>query len=226
MTGFTFYRNYYELIKYLNNEDRLELFDAIVNYIFEDKEPELDGLKKGIWLNLKMPLDTSKNNSGRGGRKTKKKPKANQKETELKPIENRIKTEKKPIDKQIYISNFLFLFSNLNISNLNNKDNIYKLLQEYLEIRLKNKYIVNETIVNRLINKLNTYGTTDEQKIKIIENAINGSWKDFYELNDKEKNLIQTSDVVPNWVGKEHKAVMATEEEINELDRLMKEAKE
>ena len=71
MKGFTFYINYYELIKYLSNEERLKLYDSIFNYMFNDVEPELDGLLKGIWINLKMPLDTSKNNSGRGGRKPK-----------------------------------------------------------------------------------------------------------------------------------------------------------
>ena len=222
MNGFTFYKNYHELIKYLNDEDRLALFDAIVNYIFEDKEPELKGLLNGIWTNLKMPLDTSKNNSGRGGRKTKKKPKTNQNKTDLKPNENRLETDSKPNGKQIYISNFLFLFSNLYISNLDNKDKIYNLFKEYLEIRNKKKYIVNETIINRLINKLNNYGTNDEEKIRIIENAINGSWKDFYELNDREKEKIEKN--IPTWVDSKNKLEKATPEEMAELEELMREA--
>ena len=36
--SFSFYRNYYELIKYLPDNDRLELYDAILNYIFESIE--------------------------------------------------------------------------------------------------------------------------------------------------------------------------------------------
>ena len=88
--SFTFYRNYYELIKYLKDEERLKLYDAITRYIFEDKEPELENLIKGIWINLKMPLNTSKNNSlrsiGKGAplgnqnaskKQTKNKPKTN-----------------------------------------------------------------------------------------------------------------------------------------------------
>ena len=50
LKSFTFYRNYFELIKYLPNEDRLELYDAIFKYMFEDEEPNLIDLKKGIFL--------------------------------------------------------------------------------------------------------------------------------------------------------------------------------
>lgn len=181
VNGFTFYRNYFELIRYLPNEERLKMYDAIFGFIFEGIEPELDGLNKGIWINLKMPLSTSKiniENGKKGGRKK------NQIKTEIKPKQNRIKTETKPKGEANNISYFLFLFSNLYISNLNNRENIYNLLSEYLELRIKNKYTLTETIVKRLVNKLNEYGKTDKEKEEIIMNAINGSWKDFYPLKE------------------------------------------
>ena len=37
------------------------------------------------------------------------------------------------------------------------------------------------------MQKLNEYGKTDEDKIEIISQAINGKWKDFYELKKEEK---------------------------------------
>ena len=109
--GFTFYRNYYEIIKYLTPKDRLQLYDAILEYIFEDKEPELKQLLKGIWINLKMPLDNNKkniNNGSKGGRpkqqtKAKNNPNINPKET-----------QKEPKSKANNISTFLFLISNNN----------------------------------------------------------------------------------------------------------------
>ena len=188
MNSFTFYHNYYELIKYLNNEDRLALYDAIFKYMFEEEDTEFDGLNKGIWTNLKMPLNTSKKqylNGIKGGA-----PVGNDNAKKIVKQNNPKTTQKQPNpqpkNKQIYISSFLFLFSNLNISNLNNKNNIYKLLEEYLELRNKNKYVVSETVVKRLINKLNEYGTTDELKEEIILKAINGKWKDFYPIDQKE----------------------------------------
>ena len=38
-----------------------------------------------------------------------------------------------------------------------------------------------------MTKKLNEYGKTDEDKIEIISQAINGKWKDFYELKKEEK---------------------------------------
>jgi hypothetical protein len=36
-------------------------------------------------------------------------------------------------------------------------------------------------VVNRLLNKLNDFESKGHSKIEVIENAIVGSWKDFYE---------------------------------------------
>ena len=133
------------------------------------------------------------------------------KQTKNKPKTNQTGNQKQT--NNISISNFLFLFSNLYISNLDNKDNIYKLFKEYLELRTKNKYTVTETVVKRLINKLNEYGTTDEEKIEIITNAINGAWKDFYPLKKHETK--------PNWYGKEIEEELASEEEIKKIERAL-----
>ena len=113
--SFTFYRNYYEIIKYLSEDERLKLYDGMMNYIFEDKEPVFENLIKGIWVNLKMPLDTSKNNAGRGGR--------NKKDTKKE------KTEKKTNN----ISYFLFLISNNNYKYIYINNNIYnKIYNNYI----------------------------------------------------------------------------------------------
>lgn len=186
INSFTFYRNYYDIYKYLKDEDKLLMINAIFEYIFEDKEPSLSGLNLGIWNNIKMPLNTTKTNiinGKKGGR-----PKT-QSKTETKP---KAKPNAKPKVKANNISNFLFLFSNININNNNNRNNIDSLLKEYLEIRIKNKYILSETVVKRLVNKLNEYGKTDEEKIEILEKAINGGWKDFYPLKkSNEKKSIE-----------------------------------
>ena len=90
---FTFYKNYYDIIKYLKDEDKLLIINAILEYMFEDKEPILEGLNLGIWNNIKMPLETTKNkiiNGKKGGaprgnsnaeKTTKKQAKSNQKTT-------------------------------------------------------------------------------------------------------------------------------------------------
>lgn len=217
--SFTFYRNYYELLDNLPSEDKRLMLEVIADYMFKNVEPKgLVKMNLAIWNNIKMPLDTSKNNSLRsiGNGAPNGNQNASKKQTENKP-ENKPKTNRKGNRKQTNnISYFLFLFSNLYISNLNNKDNIYKLLEEYLDIRSKNKYVVNETVIKRLINKLNQYGTTDEEKALVIENAINGKWKDFYPLKESEKEK------VPEWFNKELKNEPMTEEDKKEMDKLLK----
>lgn len=202
--AFTFYRNYYEIIRYLPPKDKLQLYDAILEYMFEDKEPQLKQLLNGIWVNIKRPLDNNKKNiiNGKKGGKpkeTESKPKTNPNETQTKP-------NKEPKAKANNISNFLFLISNFKFNN-----NINKLLEEYLDIRRKNKYTITESIVNRLCNKLIEYGKTDEEKEQIILNAINGGWKDFYELKNEKK--------VPSWLNEEIKdeGVKLTDDEIKWL---------
>lgn len=185
--SFTFYKNYYELLDNLSTKDKRKMLETIVDYIFKDKEPtDLKNMNLAIWNNLKMPLDKSKRNSLRSIDNGA--PLGNQNALK-KQTKNKPKTNQKGNQKQTNnISIFLFLFSNLYISNINNKDIIYKLLQEYLELRIKKKYTVTETIVTRLINKCNEYGKTDEEKIEIITNAINGAWKDFYPLKEEQKS--------------------------------------
>lgn len=214
--SFTFYRNYYELLDNLPIEDKRLMLEVIADYMFKNVEPKgLVKMNLAIWNNIKMPLDTSKNNSLRsiGNGAPNGNQNASKKQTKNKP-ENKPKTNQKGNRKQTNnISNFLFLFSNLYISNLNNKDNIYKLLEEYLDIRNKNKYVVNETVVNRLINKLNEYGNNDEEKKEIISNAINGKWKDFYPLKEHK----------PEWFDKELKNEEMTKEDKEEMDKLLRE---
>lgn len=83
--GFTFYRNYYEIIKYLPTKDRLKLYDAILEYMFDEKEPELKQLLKGIWTNIKMPLDNNKKTSSMAKKVADQKPKKNPNKTQKKP---------------------------------------------------------------------------------------------------------------------------------------------
>ena len=127
------------------------------------------------------------------------------KQTKNKPKTNQANNQKQTNN----ISNFLFLISNFNFNN-----NVYNLLVEYLELRIKNKYTLTETVVKRLINKLDEYGTNDEEKVEIITNAINGAWKDFYPLKKHETK--------PNWYGVELEEERASDEEIQKIERALR----
>ena len=118
---FTFYKNYFEILKYLPDKDRLKMYDAILNYMFENKEPELNGLLQGIWINIKMPLDTNKkniNNGIKGGRPKNNNQDKTQTTTQIKPkCEPKVKANN--------ISYFLFLISNNKYKYIYKDNNIY-----------------------------------------------------------------------------------------------------
>lgn len=197
--AFSFYKSYYEALKEIPEKDKKDVIFAMINYVFEDKKPKLKGINKIIWALIEPNLDKSKNksngNSGapignqnasktlenKGNNDTiKKQSKNNQNSIKNQPLSHDISYS------YSYINNSL---SYIIINNKNNINNIYNLFKEYIKLREDNKYNISETIINRLVKKLNEYGKTDEDKIEIISQAINGKWKDFYNLsNEKEKN--------------------------------------
>lgn len=220
--SFTIFEEYYELITLLTEKkEKEQLSLAILEYMFENKKPTLNDRQMKIFINLKRPLDKSKNRSKSG---TNKNQNENKKETKKEQKENKIETKKKQNEnktkthKYVYVYVYVNVINNLNINNSNNKDNIYKLLEEYLQLRKKNKYTITETIVKRLVNKLNEYGKTDEEKIEVITNAINGAWKDFYPLKQSSKKTVEEE---PWWYGKEVEEDKASSEEVAKLEEML-----
>lgn len=198
--AFSFYKSYYEALKEIPEKDKKDIIFAMINYVFEDKKPKLKGINKVIWALIEPNLDKSKNKSnGNSGA-----PIGNQNASKTlenkgnddtikkqsKNNQNSIKNQSLPHDisySYSYINNSL---SYIIINNKNNIDNIYNLFKEYIKLREDKEYNISETIINRLVKKLNEYGKTDEDKIEIISQAINGEWKDFYKLknNDESKS--------------------------------------
>ena len=195
--GFTFFKSYYEALKEIPEKDKKEIIFAMINYVFEDKKPKFKGINKVIWTLIEPNLDKSKNksNSNSGapiGNQNASKPPKNVEnfdttKKQSKNNQNSIKNQSLPHDISYsypYINNSL---SYIIFNNSNNKEIIYNLFNEYIKLREDNKYNISESIVNRLTKKLNEYGKTDEDQIEIISQAINGKWKDFYELKKEEK---------------------------------------
>lgn len=186
--GFTFYRNYYEIIKYLPTKDRLQLYDAILQYMFESKEPELKDLLKGIWVNIKMPLDNNKKNiinGKKGGRpKTEEKPKNNPKETQ-------IITQKEPKPKANNISYFLFLISNNNYKYIKENNNIYNKIIEWLNYKQERKELYKEiglkNLLKQIDGKIDNYG--EEAVINLISECMANNYKGIiFDKINKEQN--------------------------------------
>lgn len=93
MNGFTFLKEYYEVIKKIRKQaDKQALTFSIIEFVFEGKEPkDLSEVAEIAFESFRKSLEKSMNNAGRGGRKNK-----NRIETELKPICNRFATDLQP----------------------------------------------------------------------------------------------------------------------------------
>ena len=223
---FTFYKNYYEIIKYLPDKDRIALYDAILKYMFEDEEPILKDLLNGIWINIKMPLDTNKKNirnGQNGGRpiKEKENPKETQTITQTKP-----KSEPKP--KANNISYFLFLISNNKYKYIIYNNNIYNKIEEWLNYKQERKEIYKQTglqsLLTQIENQIDIYG--EEQVIDLITECMASNYKGI--IFDKLKNKPQMpyrkkQAIEPEWLNKEIKKEENTNEEVERLYRQIRE---
>lgn len=213
VNSFTFYNNYYELLKYLSDEDRLELYDAIFKYMFDDKEPDLTDLKKGIWVNLKMPLDTSKNNAGRGGRTKQEK---NRLETEKKPIENRLKTDLKTNN------NFLFLISNFLF--LKDRGLLRGKIEEWLEYKKQRKdktytEIGFKKLLKQIENNVNKYG--EQAVIDLIDECMGNNYQGIIFDKLKYQKKTKHEEITPDWFNQEQVLEKTSEEDQEEMEGLL-----
>ena len=191
--GFSFYKSYYDCLQDLDKKDQYEMLDAMLDYIFKGKKPKLKGIKKTIWTIIEPNLNTSKNRSnGKSGA-----PKGNQNACKIRENEEKNETIKKQSKnnqnsindiKDISLSLSYSLSSSLSYSNSSiiNNNILNKLFIEYIKLREDNNYILNETVISRLVNKLEQVGSDEERK-EMIEQAIMGSWKDFYPIEQESK---------------------------------------
>lgn len=190
--GFSFYKSYYECFEDLSKEDRHEMIDAMLDYVFKNKKPKLKGIKKTIWTIIEPNLNTSKNRSnGNSGA-----PKGNQNACKIRENEEKNETIKKQSKnnqnsindiKDISLSLSYSLSSSLSYSNSSiiNNNILNKLFIEYIKLREDNDYVVSETIISRLINKLEK-ANNDVERQEMLEQAINGKWKDLYQSEPKK----------------------------------------
>lgn len=189
--SFTFYRNYYELIKYLPDEERLKMYDSILGYMFEEIEPKLEGLSKGIWINLKMPLDTSKINIENGKKGGAPMGNSNAKKTTEKQPKNNPKTTEGTTEKQANnISTFLFLLSNFNFTK--DRGLLRGKIEEWLKYKWERKEYYKETgfktLLARIESATSQYGV--EEVTSLIDECMANNYKGiiFEKLEKKSRN--------------------------------------
>lgn len=206
--SFTFYKNYFDLLDNVKKEDKLMLLEAIVDYVFKDKEPRLEGLNKAIWNNIKLPLDTSKSRSESGKNKTKSKKKQNKNKTETKKVTNNI-------------SLFSFLISNFNYLD---RGLLRGKIEEWLRYKDERKETYTEVGLKSLLTRIqnNCEKYSDEQIADLIDECMSNNWKGIIweKLKGKEKSrdekILEKFDAVEIETNKENQKEL--EELINSYE--------
>lgn len=212
--SFTIYEEYYDLITLLSDREQANVLLAIVKYMFEDKEIKLNDKEKKVFVNLKRPLDKSKNKSKNTISRQ------NQKEIKNKSNENqnKIKSKSKGVTHQDVIVN---VNDNVYVNNIYSyiEDNFgrtlspieYEMISNWEDNELT-RYAVKEAVLNGKYN------------LKYIEAILNSFKKNniisVQQAQNESKKFKNGN--VPEWFDK--KIEKETDEESSkELEEMLKE---
>lgn len=148
--SFTIYKEYFDLISLLPKSEQKDLILGVLQYMFQDKEPKLNERQNKIFINLRRPLDISKQ---RGKVGSSSKSNQNQKE---------IKSKSKRNQKEI-TSNDVYVYVNVNVNN------IIKEIIEYLNIKTNKHFRYNTENTKKHIQARLNEGYTLEDFKKVID---------------------------------------------------------
>lgn len=206
INSFTFYRDYFNLIDTISKRDKMEVLCAIVDYMFKDVEPNLNGHNLAIFNTLKAQMNLSKNNSKR---RTKNKPIKNQEETEEEP-----KTNKTSV---LYFKFYILSF----IKENNYSNNMNLILEEWIKYKLERKEEYTKTGFSKLLtqikNNVEKYG--EQNIINLIEECMANNYKGIIFAKLKGK---KPKENIPEWFDKDVEVTTNVDEQ-KELEELLKE---
>lgn len=214
INSFTFYKDYYYLIDTMPIEDKKELAVAILDYVFKDLEPNLNGHNQAIFNTLSRQLDCSKNKS-KSARKTN--------QIEIKQKSNQNQTEIKKGNKTSVLS-FKFYVSNLEF--LKDRGLLRGKIEDWLDYKWERKEPYKETGFKSLMTRIEKYTKKfgEEKMIELIDECMASNYKGIiFEKLDKQN--------LPNKTKSEREKLKkfdnahseeATPEEMKEMDEFLK----
>ena len=182
--SFIFYKSFYDSIKELAPEEQVQIYNAIFNYQFEDKEIELKGICKSIFTLIIPQLQANNKrylNGLKGGA-----PKGNQNATKKQP-KNNLKLTKKQPNENVNENDNVNVNENNN-DNVNNKENIKRKYGEFENVLLTDEeyHKLEDSNLLTYINELSSYIASNGKRYKShYATILNWSRK---EKKTKEQN--------------------------------------
>ena len=201
--GFIFYKSFHEAIKELPNKQQLEIYQAIFEYSFEEKDKKLEGISKSIFTLIKPQLEANHKkflngckgaehgNKGaehgkKGGRPSDKNPPENPPNDEAKnppenPRKDKVKDKDKDNNKKTKTKKDFF---DLDIPDYVNKET----LKDFIDMRKNSRSPMNEQAFKLLIKKIKDFKEQGQDINKCLEEAILSNWKSIYPLKENKQS--------------------------------------
>ena len=197
INSFAVYREYWDLITLLNEKEQLNVLMAVFKYMFEDEEIKLSDREKKVFVNLKRPLDKSKNkaNSGRtkqSQNEIKSKSKENQNEAKMKSNQNQNEIKKGTHqDVNVIVNDNVYVYVENKLNRTLNSSEI-ELIGTWDYKPYQIEYAINQTLLARANNLKYTNAilrnikdkTEDELKENIREEKPDIEIPDYDWLNE------------------------------------------
>ncbi|NFN09373.1 MULTISPECIES: hypothetical protein [Clostridium] len=100
-------------------------------------------------------------------------------------------------------------------ANINLRKNIY----EFIKMRKGIKASITTLGLKKMLNKLDTLTTNNNEKIAILDNSIMNSWKGIFPLNNKSKNITKNEKAPLRFNNFEARDYYANNEAMNDLEK-------
>jgi hypothetical protein len=190
---FTFFRSYYESLQELSPEDFKAVVCAVCAYAFDGIEPELDGIRKSVFVLIKPNVEKSieisakRSESGtKGAEKTNQQKHGKQSANERQTVGKRFEPEE--MIKESELSEPL-------------KDKVLEWLEYKKERREPYKERGLRSMITEVRNNEQKYGST--AVIGLINKCMASGWKGIiWDILEKDKKTTRDRmDVVDKWVG-------------------------
>lgn len=194
---FVFYRSYHEAMKDFSDAQYGKLMRALAEYALNGKEPEkLDRLSVMVFTLIKPQIDAMAKSyeTGKRGGRPKKETEVleNKKRGFLKnenggfsETETGVTENQKPINDIPSINPSINTSININPS-INSSAVADRLNQFFENVEILKNHPLTFDERNRITQKLVILGKTEDEQLKIINQAIDRGWKDLYPLKKKD----------------------------------------
>lgn len=212
INSFTFYWDYYYLIDTMPAKDKKELVVAILDYVFKDEIPNLNGHNQAIFNTLSKQINKSKNKSNNAR-------KENQTEIKLKSNENQNEIKKgnktSVLSFKFLVSNFIF--NNFKFLDSNNKTKIENKILDWIKYKQERKEVYKETGLKSLLKQIEN--NTQKYGVDVISDLIDDCMANNYKgiIFDKLNNK-KIQEKIPTAFKEKIEEDTATDEEMKKLE--------